>query len=65
MSTQLKDIIRELERRGHRVETASRGGHKKVYHASGKGLVVLPHTPSGGRGEKNMMSLLKRQGFLD
>jgi hypothetical protein len=63
MHKTVKNIIREIEVRGHRVEHTAK--HVRALHSSGTGVVILPVSPGGGRWEQNMMANLRRQGFLD
>lgn len=61
MDKEVKKIIRELERQGWRVER--RKSKSTAFSPDGVTQVPIHHTPSDGKGLKNLVSQLKRGGY--
>ena len=57
----LKEILREAEGQGWRVEEGSK--NHKLYSPDGEGLVIVAKTPSDPRGLKNAVARMRRYGF--
>lgn len=57
---ELRQIIREAERQGWRVEQRK---HWMFYAPDGKNIVTAPSTPSDHRWKQNLIAHLRRYGF--
>lgn len=57
---ELRQIIREAERQGWRVEHRK---HIHFYAPDGKNIVIAPSTPSDSRWKQNLIADLRRYGF--
>ncbi len=57
----LKPILRELNRRGYRVEKSPRNSHWRVYAPGG--IVFFSSSPSDWRAVRNIRADLKRYGI--
>ena len=60
--TCIRDIIKEVRRRGYTVEKA-RNGHWNVRRPNGTFVTQLPSTPSDWRTVKNTVRSLRRAGI--
>ena len=61
-SKEIRELVRELERQGWRVEP-TKGGHFRAFPPQGS-PVVLPSTPSDRRALANTIALLRARGFV-
>lgn len=59
----LKELLRELERQGFGY-VMTKNGHIRIYNPAGKPVYTLPGSPGEGRALKNMISGLRRCGFV-
>lgn len=57
-----KYLLARLERDGHKVERAN-GGHWRVKHSDGKGMVHTSYSPGDRRAYQNFVGELRRSGF--
>lgn len=63
-SKELREIVKNAQTQGWRVERA-RNGHWKFYSPNGRDLIVEADTPSDWRGRKNFLSRMRRAGFKE
>ena len=63
MNKDIKRLIKEIEANGYKVDQGR--SHIRVLGKSGNGIIAsLPLTPSRGRWEENLRSMLRRRGIL-
>lgn len=58
----MKDIVKQLQAQGWRVEVCRRTNHLKCFHPDGKTMVTLPSKQEPGRGLANTKAELRRKG---